>query len=138
MKNFETKILTPDGPVFNGFAASVNVPGTEGNFQILSDHASLMSALEPGEIRVTQSEGSGEVRFSVSVGFVEVANNNVTILAEAAERVENIDVDRAQQALDRAKERIQAAVNNSDIDVLRAEAALQRAQNRLQLARRSN
>ncbi|MCH8525282.1 MAG: ATP synthase F1 subunit epsilon, partial [Balneolales bacterium] len=112
MKTFETQILTPDGAVFKGMVESVNLPGTEGNFQILGDHASLMSALEPGEIKLSGGSTASETRFAMSVGFVEVHENNVTVLAEAAERVEKIDVERAKLALKRAEERLQKA-NNS-------------------------
>jgi F-type H+-transporting ATPase subunit epsilon len=135
MKTFETQILTPAGPVFKGMVQSVNLPGTEGNFQVLSDHASLMSALETGEVRISEGGSSADIRFAMSLGFVEVHENKVTVLAEAAERVEKIDVERAKLALVRAQERLQKASYSEGVDLMRAEAALQRAQNRLNVTK---
>jgi F-type H+-transporting ATPase subunit epsilon len=132
MKTFEAKILTPDGPVFKGMIESINLPGTQGNFQVLADHAALMSALEPGKIRIHDGTPK-DIIFAVSVGFVEVNENQVTVLAEAAESPDKIDVDRALDAKRRAEERLKAT-NDDSIDETRAQAALQRAVNRLSLA----
>lgn len=137
MKTFEAQILTPDGPVFKGMVQSLNLPGTEGNFQVLSDHASLMSALETGEIRINEGGSSQDIRFAMSLGFVEIHENKAIVLAEAAERTDAIDVERAKQALKRAEERLQKSTYTEVIDTVRAEAALQRAQNRLKLSKSS-
>lgn len=134
MKSFEAQILTPDGAVFKGMIESINLPGTEGNFQILAGHASLMTALETGEISINTG-ATTNTRFAVTLGFAEVHQDKVTVLAEAAEDVVQIDLERAKEALKRAEERVAAATNSEDIDLLRAEAALQRATNRLRLAK---
>jgi len=133
MKTFEAKILTPDGPVFNGMVESINLPGTQGNFQVLAEHAALMSALDTGEIRINDGSKK-DVLFAVSVGFVEVNENKVIVLAEAAEPPEKIDLERALESKRRAEERLKAA-NDDSVDYARAEAALKRAINRLNLAK---
>lgn len=130
----EAQILTPYGAAFKGKAAGVALPGTEGRFEVLVNHAPLMSSLEPGEV-VVRSDADGKVhRFAVSGGFVDVSTNAVTVLAEAAETPDQIDVARAEAALNRAKERL--ANRSADVDQLRAEAALSRAMNRLKVAGR--
>jgi F-type H+-transporting ATPase subunit epsilon len=133
MKTFEAKILTPDGPVFKGMVESINLPGTQGNFQVLANHAALMSALDTGEIRINDGSKK-DILFAVSVGFVEVNENQVTILAESAESPDRIDLQRAIEAKKRAEERLKAT-NDDSIDHIRAEAALKRAINRLNLAK---
>ncbi|MEN9839808.1 MAG: hypothetical protein RL177_1287, partial [Bacteroidota bacterium] len=105
--------------------------GTEGSFEILTNHAAIMSALEAGEVRVTDAE-SGTKTFAISGGFVEARDNEVVVLAEAAESPEQIDVARAEAAMTRAKERLSSRA--SDLDQARAEAALSRAMNRLKVA----
>jgi len=128
---FQAQVLTPNGPVYRGKVTGIRVPGSEGSFEILYNHAPLMSALEAGVIRVTDAESVQQL-FAVSGGFVEVKANDVVVLAEAAEASDKIDVSRAEAALNRAKERL--ANRSSDIDQIRAEAALKRALNRLSVA----
>lgn len=128
MKSFEAQILTPDGPVFNGLVESINLPGTEGNFQVLYNHASLMSGLEVGV--VTVNEGNGSVtQIAVSSGFAEIHDNKVVVLVESAEKKEDIDLERALESKKRAEERLKA----DNVDTGRAEAALMRAVNRIKL-----
>jgi len=130
MKSFEAQILTPDGPVFKGAVEGIILPGTEGNFQVLSAHASLMSALDIGEITVMETATS-KIRFAVTGGFAEVHEDKVIVLAEAAERAEQINFDRALEAKKRAEERLK----KTDVDTTRAEASLRRAMNRIKVAR---
>ena len=72
-------ILTPEKEVFNGAITSVKVPGASGQFEILANHAPLVSALEKGNIRVIQAEGEN-LNFEVSGGFIEVLQNEVSVL----------------------------------------------------------
>ncbi len=130
MKPFEVKILEPDGPVFNGTVTGIKLPGTEGNFEVLYNHASLMSALEIGVITVKND--SKEDFYAVSNGFVEVHDNKVTVLVESAEHKDEIDLSRALESKRRAEERLGASKDT--IDLARAEAALKRALNRIKLA----
>ena len=129
---FQAQVLTPHGPVYRGSVTGIRVPGTEGSFEILHNHAALMSALEAGEVRVTDAE-TGNRSFAISGGFVEVRGNEVVVLAEAAESPEQIDVARAEAAMTRAKERLSNRA--SDLDQARADASLSRAMNRLKVAR---
>lgn len=130
MKPFEVKILEPDGPVFSGTVTGIKLPGTEGSFEILFNHASLMSALEIGVITVKND--SKEDFYAVSNGFVEVHDNKVTVLVESAEHKDEIDLTRALESKRRAEERLGAS--RDTIDLARAEAALKRALNRIKLA----
>ncbi len=131
MKPFEVKILEPEGPVFSGSVKGIKLPGTEGNFEVLHNHASLMSALEVGIITIKNDSTTDE--YSISNGFVEVHNNRVTVIVESAEHKDDIDLDRALAAKKRAEERLAAARENK-IDIARAEASLKRAINRIKLA----
>lgn len=131
MNNFEAQILTPEGSIFSGNVTGVKLPGTEGSFEVKTLHADIISALDIGEILVRKADGE-ELHFAVSGGFVEMHANKLTLLAEAAESVENIDVERAKQAKQRAKERLKEKDEN--IDRKRAEKALERAENRIKLS----
>lgn len=129
MNSFKTSLLTPSGSLFDGQVISVNVPGTEGDFQILHNHAALMSSLDIGVARI-KTEDNSEKEYCVSGGFVEVNNNEVIILAEAAESPDLIDVERAKASRKRAETRLK----ETGIDRARAEASLKRALSRLKLA----
>lgn len=129
MSSFKTSLLTPDGPLFEGDVLSVNIPGSQGDFQVLHNHAALMSTLDTGVAKIKTADNKTKL-FSVSGGFVEVNNNLVTILAESAESADLIDVERAKAAKERAEHRLK----ESGIDRTRAEASLKRAINRLKIA----
>jgi F-type H+-transporting ATPase subunit epsilon len=75
-------IITPDLRVFTGEAVSVQLPGSEGSFEVLNNHAPMIAALGHGRIKVTAQAGSTPTLYSVKGGIVEVLNNNVTVLAE--------------------------------------------------------
>jgi F-type H+-transporting ATPase subunit epsilon len=129
MNAIQTNILTPFGPVFKGLALGVNLPGTEGGFEIKYNHASLMSVLDIGKIVIRKPDGGDEI-FTVSGGFVEVHKNVVTILAESAERKDDIDVSRAQRARERVEELGMEQIRKD----ISAEMALKRAINRIRVA----
>ncbi len=126
------EIITAERVVLSDEVDLVVAPGMEGALGILPHHAPLMTILQPGEILVRK--GGQESYLAVSGGFLEVMGNRVTILAEAAERSEEIDEQRAQAAIQRAKERI--AQHPADLDLERALAAIRRAEVRLKVARR--
>ncbi len=128
MKIFEAQILTPAGPVFKGNVEAIVLPGTEGNFQVLHNHASLMTGLDIGVISVKDGS-SNTVDFAVSGGFAEVHQNKVTVLAEAAERKDQIDLQRAIESKRRAEER----ARSEKVDSVRNEVSLRRALNRIKL-----
>ena len=131
-KSFKLEIVTPEGIVLQQDAVSVVVPGAEGSLGILANHAPLMAELTIGEVQIRDADGNIE-RLAISGGFMEVASNTVRILADTAEKPQEIDVHRAEQAVARAKERLTAA--DTGMDMVRAEAALKRAINRLRVAR---
>jgi F-type H+-transporting ATPase subunit epsilon len=131
MKPFEVQILTPNGSVYNGTVMGIKLPGTEGNFEVLHNHASLMSGLEVGVISIRNDAKVDYI--AVSGGFVEVNSNKVTVLAESAELKEEIDLQRALEAKKRAEERLAAEKKNA-VDQIRAELALNRAVNRIKVA----
>lgn len=132
MNSFEAQILTPEGSIFSGDVKGVKMPGTEGSFEVKTLHADIISTLEIGEVLVRKADGSEQL-FAVSGGFVEVHANKLALLAEAAEAVEEIDLERARAAKERAEKRLHAD-NDEDIDKERAQKALQRAENRINLA----
>jgi len=109
-------------------------PGTEGQLAILPRHAALMTTIEPGVL--TFRKGAVEEDFAVTGGFLEVRNDRVTILADAAEHAEEIDVQRAEAARARAEERLKAVREGrfSETDMARAQASLQRSLMRLRAA----
>ncbi|MHB8155830.1 MAG: F0F1 ATP synthase subunit epsilon [Desulfocucumaceae bacterium] len=121
------EIVTPEKKLFSGDVRFVVVPGELGQLGFLANHAPLMSGLRIGLVKVEQEGKTFKV--AVSGGFVEVAKNKVTILADTAEREDLIDRDRAEQAKERAEKRM--ADKQADLDTKRAEMALQRALNRL-------
>ena len=131
MNSFEAQILTPEGSLFDGEVTGVQVPGVMGSFEVKTLHADIISTLEIGRILVRKADGD-EQFYAVSGGFVEVHNSKLTLLAEAAEPVEEIDVERAKEARKRAQERLDS--DDKDIDKKRARKALERARNRIKLA----
>lgn len=131
MNSFKAQILTPEGSVFDGQVTGVRVPGEMGSFEIKTLHANIISTLEVGDILVRKATGE-EQHFAVTGGFVEVVDNKLTLLAEAAEPVEEIDVERAEKAKERAQKRLSS--EDAEIDKQRAEKALKRATNRIKLA----
>lgn len=131
MNSFEAQLLTPTGSLFDGDVTGVQVPGVMGSFEVKTLHADIISTLEIGRILVRKADGEDQL-FALSGGFVEVHNNKLNLLAEAAEPVEEIDVERAKEAKKRAQKRIES--DDKDIDKERARKALKRAENRIKLS----
>ncbi len=126
----QLEIVTPENRVVNESVDYISCPGIDGEFGVLKNHAALLSALKVGVLRFDQG-GKQEFVF-ISGGFADVNNNVVTILAEAAERSENIDKARAEGAKVRATERLEKKTDG-DVDVVRAKLALHRALVRLSM-----
>ncbi|HEY7802528.1 MAG TPA: F0F1 ATP synthase subunit epsilon [Dehalococcoidia bacterium] len=108
----------------------VVAPGADGQLAVLPEHAAFMTMLQPGELILKR--GTEETPFAVTGGFFEVLDNRVVVLADAAERVEEIDVQRAEAARERARQAIER--RESIEDLAAAQAALQRALIRLRIA----
>lgn len=125
-------IVTAERLVSSEEVDVIVAPGIDGELTLLPSHASLMTILKPGEVRVVNN--SEERLIVVSGGFLEVIGNKVTILADTAERVEEIDLERAEAAFKRAEERATSATGDQDLE--RALASMRRSQVRLKVARR--
>lgn len=124
-------VVTAERLVYSDDVELVVVPGIDGEMAILPHHAPLMSMLQPGELRARK--GTQEYSLAVTGGFVEVRPDRVTILADAAEHAEEIDIARAEAAKKRAEERL-ANRGVPEVDSARAEAALRRSLVRLKVA----
>lgn len=120
------EIITPEKIALSEETTSIVVPATDGLLGIWPDHAPLLAGLKPGSVKYKTA--SGEKVVVVAGGFIEVANNVVSIIAPAAEMAADIDLERAQEAKKRAMERL---ANRENVDVARAEAALARANARI-------
>ena len=131
-QTFLLRIVTPDRQVVREDAEEMQLPGKEGYMGILPGHAPLISELKIGEI--TYRSGGKSNHLAVFWGFVEVLPEQVTVLAEVAEKAEEIDVERARAAKERAEQLLRAPDPNRDLN--RAAVALERAIIRLQVASR--
>jgi len=132
-RSFSLEIIAPNRVVFSGEATSVSAPGTLGGFQVLFNHAPLLSSLEAGLLKVKDTQGADTV-YATGGGYLEVRGNKVVVLVDSAERPEEIDVERARSAHARAEERLKS--RDPSLDVERAERALARAMNRIRIAGR--
>ena len=128
----QLQIITAEREVFSGDVDALVAPGVAGQLGILPSHAPLMTVLQPGELMVRA--GGEESYLALGGGYMEVLGNRVTILADAAEDVDEIDEARAQQAVERARQRI--ANRDTDVELERAVASLRRAQVRVTVAQR--
>jgi F-type H+-transporting ATPase subunit epsilon len=129
--SFQLEIVTPVKLLVKDVAEEAQIPGLSGYLGILPGHAPLITELAVGVI--TYKAGGATHALSVAWGFAEVLADKVTILAEAAERPQEIDVARAQEAKNRAEALLKS--NDPKVDYARAENALQRAETRLSVAK---
>lgn len=134
------EVVSPDGPVFEGDVAMVVVPAVGGEMGILPRHAPLVAQLSIGEMRVKTLENTW-ISLAIASGFMKVQFDKVIVLADAAELSSEIDVDRAEEALSRAQDRLMrckaGTVGEAEhIDSYMEEMALKRAKNRLKVIRK--
>ena len=132
-ENILLEVVTPEKQVVNEMAQIVMAPGSLGEFGVLTGHTPFLTTLKTGIVRYTDAEGTERYVF-VNGGFAEALPNKVTILAESAEKREDIDLDRAKAAQERAEKRLAEARAKDNIDIARAKAALDRAVVRINLA----
>ena len=130
MATIHLEIVTAERTVLEADVDMIVAPGSEGQLGILPRHAPLLTALAPGEIRLKQDDG--EIHYAITGGFLEMRDNKATILADAAEHVDEIDIPRAEEAMRRAEERVRTA--GADIDLKRALHSQRRAAIRLKIA----
>jgi F-type H+-transporting ATPase subunit epsilon len=132
MATIKLDIVTPEQSVFSDEVDMLIAPGSEGEMGILPHHAPLMTILGYGEL-VIRKDGSEEY-MAIGGGFLEVRPDRIIVLADVAERAEDIDISRAEAAKERAQKRM--AEQPSGMDAARAEAALKRSLVRLKVATR--
>lgn len=133
MAQIQLEVVTPNGAVVSEEVDIVTAPGVGGEFGVLANHAPFLSTIKTGTLSFKRDRTSKFLM--VTGGFAEVSNNKVTFLVESAEFGNDIDVDRAMRAKDRAEKRLtQAQQATEKISRVRAEAALQRAMARLRTA----
>ena len=130
MRKMPIEIVTPERKVYENEVNMVIARGAEGDLGILAGHVPLVTTLKIGQIRLQTD--AGEQVVAITGGFLEVKPEKVTVLAEAAELPEEINVDRAQRAKERAERRL--ADRQGDTDVDRAQESLERALNRLRIS----
>ncbi len=132
MSAIRLDIVTAERVVYSEDVDVVVAPGVEGQLGILPHHAPLMTVLQPGELRARK--GREELILAITGGFLEVRPDRVIVLADAAERAEEIDIARAEEAKRRAQEQLRE--RTPGVDLFRAEAGLRRALARLQVVQR--
>ncbi len=132
MATIRLEIVTAEQSIYSDDVDIVIAPGAEGQLGILPHHTPLMTTLQPGELLIRK--GGEESCLAVTGGFLEVRPDRVIVLADAAERVEEIDVCRAEEAKRRAEEHLKQ--RKPDTDTTHVEAALRRALTRLRVVER--
>jgi F-type H+-transporting ATPase subunit epsilon len=134
-ESIELVVVTPERQLLRESVVQVTLPGADGQLGILPGHAPLITELGIGEMNYRAKSGDSGTLAIIS-GFAEVLGDRVTVLAETAERPEEIDVSRAEEAKKRAEQRLASASSDPNIDWGRAAIALQRSLIRIQVARR--
>ncbi len=129
---FTFEVVTPEKRVVSSDVETVVAPGSQGEFGVLRGHTTFLTSLKTGAIRYIDADGQEQQLF-VSGGFAEVLPDRMTVLAESAEQRQDIDLDRARAALERAEERL-AQGNSEAVDAARARAAMSRALCRIKIA----
>ena len=122
-ETFRLKVITPERVFYDGDVEMVEFNTTEGEIGIYKKHVPTTVIIQPGVLVITEADGVRKA--ALHAGFAEVLSDKVTILAELIEWPEEIDMERAESAGERARERI--AARGDDVDIDRAEAALQRS-----------
>jgi len=133
--NIRLQVVTPEKLVVDEDVQSVVAPGSLGEFGVLAGHTPFLTTLQNGAVRFVNEKGEEHFVF-VSDGFAEALPDRVTVLAESAERRRDIDVPRAEAAMERAQRRLagESVAPGETIDEVRARAALKRAIRRISLA----
>ena len=124
MFNFKLDIVTPERVIFSGHVDAVNAPGIEGELGILPHHCSLVTLLQPGEVAIKQADE--ETLIAIAGGFLEVRPDRIIILADVADRDDEVDASKAEEAK-RQAEKALGDNQISEIDKVKTEAALRHA-----------
>lgn len=129
---FQLEVITPERVVLDAQVRSIQVPAQDGLLGVLYGHAPLVTPLVPGTLTLVGASGERQ-QYAIGEGFLEVVSNRARVMVDTAERPEQVDVERARRARQRAAERL-AQRGVKDVDTVRAEAALRRALARLKTA----
>jgi F-type H+-transporting ATPase subunit epsilon len=130
MSSIKLDVVTAERVVFSDDVDIIVAPGIDGQLGVLPYHTPLMTMLQPGELQIKR--GGEEFYLAVTGGFLEIRPDRVIVLADAAERAEEIDAARAEEAKRRAEEGLSSQL--SEVDAARCEAALRRSLIRLKIA----
>lgn len=133
-RSFKVVIVTPDRTAFEGDAVAATIPGQEGYLGVWANHAPLVAGVSPGVVTLRTDDAGSETTLAVGAGFVEISNNVVNLMTDTCELAGEIDMARAQKALERARQRLVHVEEHLDRE--RARLAQARAQARLKVARR--
>jgi F-type H+-transporting ATPase subunit epsilon len=137
MKTLTLKIVTPERVVFEEEVAQVTLPIQDGEVTILPEHIPYIGAIKSGEILLRQADAEAkETALAISGGFVEFHNDVLMVLADTAERAEEIDLQRAEEARKRAEELMKERVHMADEEYARTAALLEKELARVRVARK--
>ncbi len=129
------KIVTPEKSIYENEIFQITIPTMDGEITVLPNHIPLVSVLKAGELKFKDKDG--EHQMAVSGGFLEVrGKNEIVILADHAERVDQIDITRAEEARVRAQEQMKNIKNVQDVDFAKLQAVIDRELNRLRVAKK--
>ena len=129
------RIVTPEKIIYEDDIFQVSIPTTSGEITVMQNHIPLVSVLQAGELKIKDKDG--EHIMAVSGGFLEVkANNELVILADNAERANEIDLERAEQARKRAEEQMAKTRGQEDVDFAKLQAIMDREMNRIRVGKR--
>ena len=132
MKLLDIEIVTAEKTIFSGQASLIQIPGIEGELGILPSHAPIITELAPGEVLIKNEKEV--LSLVLSGGFVEVFNDKVTILADAAERTNEIDIEKTKEAIEKAEKIVES--KGSDIDIQKALFVIRASKTQLRVANR--
>src|SRR5690349_7192218 len=135
-ESIELIVVTPERQLLREPVSEATLPGADGCLGILPGHAPLITELGIGELTYRVRGGGDAGHLAIISGFAEVLGDRVTVLAETAERPEEIDMARAEEAKKRAEQRLASAASDPNVDWTRAAIALQRSLIRIQVARK--
>jgi F-type H+-transporting ATPase subunit epsilon len=128
------KIVTPEKTVYEDEIDQITLPVTDGEVTILPNHTSYIASLKAGEISF--KKGKEEIEMATSGGFIEFDKNNLVVLADAADRAEEIDIKEAEEAKKRAEELMKTRETMDDEEYAKVAAAIERESNRIRIARK--
>lgn len=135
MNLFTLKVFSSNGIYYDGTTTDLLIPATDGSFGIQANHENMVVAIVPGEIHIKNEDGSW-LTAAISSGFADIRDNTVTVIADTVESPEEIDQRRAQEALERAEERMRQKQSIQEYHA--SQAAIARAMNRLKTSRDRN